>query len=333
MTPAALQKLIRSGSVPDLVFLYGNEKFFIERALRQISDATVPVEARDFNLQTFHARENPIDDILDSVRTLPVFSPRRLVILKDADKLNSAALDTLAGYISDPVPETCFVLVGEKVDRRKKFFQTFEKNGALVEFKGLYENQIPSFVKEQATNYDLSLTEDALALFCRRSGTSLQEIDGELQKLRQYVGTEGGLVDVEDVRAIVSDTRVDSIFDVVNAIGRRDIGDALRLLGRLLDEGIAPLVVLSMLTRHFRQLWMSRELLEEGMGKKDISRRVGVNPYFIDGLVAQARLFNYRQYRRVFELFLATDIALKSTGSNPGAMLEQLLLDISGLES
>jgi DNA polymerase-3 subunit delta len=333
MTPAELQKSIKSNNLPELVYLFGTEKFFLDRSLRQITDAVVPEDARDFNLQIFYAKESSIDAVVDSVRTLPVFSPRRLVIVKDADKLSAADLDSLATYIDDPVPETCLVFAGEKIDRRKKFFQAFKKKGALVEFKGLYENQIPSFVKEQASASGCNFTEDALALFCRRSGTSLQEIDGELQKLFQYIGQDKNLVDVEDVEAIVSDTRVDSIFDMVNAIGRREAGEALRLLGRLLDEGIAPLMVLSMLTRHFRQLWMSRELIDEGVGRSDISRRIGVNPYFVDGLLSQAKLFNHKQYRRSFEIFLATDIALKSTGSNPGAMLEELLLEISGLEA
>ncbi len=332
MTPAELQKSIKSNNLPELVYLFGPEKFFLDRSVRQITDAVVPEDARDFNLQIFYAKESQIDAVVDSVRTLPVFSPRRLVLVKDADKLSAADLDSLATYIEDPVPETCLVFVGEKIDRRKKFFQSFKKKGALVEFKGLYENQIPSVVKDQAAASGYNFTEDAMALFCRRSGTSLQEIDGELQKLFQYVGQDKKLVDVEDVDAIVSDTRVDSIFDMVNAIGRREAGEALRLLGRLLDEGIAPLVVLSMLTRHFRQLWMSRELIDEGVGRTDISRRISVNPYFIDGLLSQAKLFNQKQYRRSFEIFLATDIALKSTGSNPGAMLEELLLEISGFE-
>jgi len=333
MTPADLQKAIRTNEIPELLYLFGSERFFLERALQQLTDAVVQPDARDFNMQVCHGRETGIESILDSVRTLPVFAPRRLVIIKDADKLTASDLDALTGYIEEPVPESCLVLIGEKVDRRKKFFLSFQKKGFLVEFKGLYENQIPSFVREQATAAGFKFTEDAMALFCRRSGTSLQEIDGEMQKLFQYIGNDRRLVDVADVEAIVSDTRVDSIFDMVNAIGRRSAGEALRLLGRLLGEGIAPLVVLSMLTRHFRQLWMTRELLDNNNGRQDISKRVGVNPYFIDGLISQARLFNHRQYRRSFELFLATDIALKSTGSNPAAMLEELLLEISGMDS
>lgn len=329
MTPNELNDAIRNNRLPSLVYLYGAERYFVDRSVQLITDHVVPVEARDFNLQLFTARDNSVDEILDSVRTLPVFTDLRLVIVRDADKLNAADLEALTGYVSEPVPETKLVFVGEKVDKRKKFFQQFQKTGALVEFKGLYENQIPAFVRDQAKAAGYQFTEDAMALFCRRSGTSLQEVVGELEKLFHYIG-DRSLVDADDVKAVVSDTRVDSIFDLTNAIGARNTAEALRLLGRLLNDGTAPLLALNMLTRHFRQLWMTRELLDEGQGRKDISRRIGVNPYFIDGLIKQARYFEARHFRFVFEKLLAADLALKSTGNKPDVVLEQLLLEIAG---
>lgn len=330
MTPAELGKSIRANKVPSLVYLYGSESFFIEQAVTAIV-ATIPADAHDFNLQICHARDIGADVLVDTLRTFPVFAERRLVVVRSADKLNAADLETLLPYVEDPVPESILCLVGEKVDRRKKFFQQFQKKGALVEYKRLYENQLPAFVRDYAAERNFRFTEEGMALFSRRSGSSLQEVVGELDKLFQYVGAEATVIDVEDVRQIVSDTRADSIFDMTNAIGRREIGEALRLLGRLLADGIVPLVILAMLTRHFRQLWMARELLDEGVGRADLSRRIGVNPYFIDGLMAQARLFQRRQFQRIFELLLATDLALKSSGNSPAALLEQLLLEIARL--
>jgi len=330
MTPAELGKSLRANQVPPLVYLYGSEQFFIDQAVTGMI-ATIPADARDFNLQVCHAREVAVETLVDALRTFPVFADRRLVVIRSADKLNAADLDVLLSYVENPVPESTLCLVGEKIDRRKKFFQVFQKRGALVEYKRLYENQLPAFVRDYAAERNYRFTEDAMALFSRRCGASLQEVVGELDKLFQYVGTDTGVIDVEDVRQIVSDTRADSIFDMTNAVGRREVGEALRLLGRLLADGIVPLVILSMLTRHFRQLWMARELLDDGVGRADLSRRIGINPYFVDGLMAQARLFNRRQFQRLFELLLTTDLALKSSGGSPAALLEQLLLEIARL--
>ncbi len=329
MTPAELSKRIRNQSVPPLLLLYGPEPYLLNRLLQQLLDATVPEEDRDFNLQIFHARETTPDEIIDNAMTLPVFAQRRAVVVRDVDKFKAADFDAFLPYINDPVPETCLILVAEKIDRRKKFFQTIQKKGELVEFKKLYDNQIPTFVKEQVVAADFNMTEDAMGEFSRRSGTNLQEIVGELEKLFQYCGDKQ-LIDVEDVRAIVSNTRVDSVFDMTNALGQRKAGEAVSLLRRLFADSIAPLMILSMLTRHFRQLWMARELLDSGSGRAEISRGIGVNPYFVDGIMAQCRLFNRGQYREAFECFLATDLALKSGGGQPEALLEELILKLTG---
>ncbi len=328
MTPAELSKRIRNNSVPSLLLLYGSEPYLLNRTLNQLLAVTVPEEARDFNFQTFYARESTPEQILDNARTFPVFAQRRAVVVREIDKFKAEEHDALLSYVHDPLPETCLVFIAEKIDKRKNFFQAVQKNGELIEFKTLYDNQLPAFVKEQVAAANFRMTEDAAAEFSRRSGTNLQEIVGELEKLFQYVGKKE-IIDVADIRAIVSDTRIDTVFDMTNAIGERKTGEAIRLLRRLLDESLAPLMILSMLTRHFRQLWMTRELLDGGGGRADISRRLAINPYFIDGIMSQSRLFVRSDYRTAFERFMATDLALKSGGGQPDALLELLLIDLT----
>jgi DNA polymerase-3 subunit delta len=328
MTHSELNRAIESGKIPGLLFLYGEETFLRERFVQRLRDAVVPADARDFNYQVFHGRGGQAEEILDHARTFPVFCPRRLILVKEAHELPAAELDSFLAYLRDPAPETVLLFTADKIDGRKKFFQEFKKHGALVEFRRLYDNQIPAFIREQSREAGRAFTEAALALFSRRVGSSLQEVHGELTKLFAYLG-ERTLVDVADVAAVVSDTRADCIFDLTNAVGQGKPGEALRLLGRLLNEGVAPLVVLSMLVRHFRQLWKIRELLDQGVGAKEIPGRVGVNPYFVEGLMAQARRSSPCQYRQAFELFLETDLALKSSGAHPAALLEKLVLEIS----
>jgi len=328
MTPVELERKLSAHDIPSLLFLFGEETFTLERSLRRILDLAVPPDARDFNYDIYHGRESRTETILDTARTFPLFADHRLVLIKGAQNLAAAELEAFVPYLQDPVPETILVFTADKIDKRKKFFQEFKKRGELVEYKKLYDNQIPAFVKSQAREAGWSFTEDALALFCRRTGTNLQEVHGELSKLFAYLG-ERKLADVKDVTAVVSDTRVDSIFDLTNAMGDKNTGEALRLLGRLLAEGIAPLLILSMMVRHFRQLWKTRELLDQGEGKQDLCRRIGINPYFLDGLVKQARQFSSVQYRQAFELFLEVDMALKSSGAHPAVLLERLVQDIA----
>lgn len=329
MTAAELQRLLRDRRFPPLLLLYGEESYLIDGVLRQLRDRVVAPEARDFNLEIFSARDCRAATVLDAARTFPVFSSHRLVIVRDLQQWSAAELDACLTYLTDPAPETVLVLCAEKIDGRRKFFQEFKKRGAQVEFKPLREHQLPAFVTDLAREAGFSFTEEALALFCRRVGCNLYEVDGELAKLRNFLG-EVTVADVSEVRAVVSDGRIDNIFELTEALGRQDAARALPLLRRLLADGVAPLVILSMITRHFRQLWMARELLTDRHSRQEMAARIGIHPFFLDGLLQQAREFPADRFRPLFELLLATDLGLKSSGPEPAALLEGLVLHLGG---
>ena len=325
-----LQNMIQAGSLPGLILLYGQEAYFIEQGLKAIRDAVVLPENRDFNLTQFHGRDFKPIDIVEEARTFPVFSDRRLVILKNVHEASAEQLDGLLAYIEDPVPETVLLLTAEKIDARRKVYQLLKKTGTVIEFKKIYENQLPSFVRELAKSNNVTLTGGALELFCKRVGTNLVEVQGELEKLIGYLG-ERDLAEENDVAAIVSDTRIESVFDLTDALGQGDSSTALKLLDRLLAEGQAPLMVLAMMTRHFRQMWKIRELIAQKVPQSDFPKKVGVSPYFLKGLMQQANRFNSQHYRQIFNQFLTTDLALKSSGAEPKMSLEMLVLEIASL--
>jgi DNA polymerase-3 subunit delta len=330
MSLKELQNILQAGTVPGLILLYGQESFFVEKGMLAVRDAVVTPENRDFNLTQFYGKDFVPNDVVEQARTFPVFGERRLVMIKNIHESRAEQLETLLDYVEDPVPETVLLLTAEKIDARRKIFQLFKKNGVSIEFKKIYENQLPSFVRDLAKSSNLSLTAGALKLFCKRVGTNLAEVQGEMEKLVGYLG-ERDLADEADVAAIVSDTRIESIFDLTDAMGRGDRSTALSLLDRLLAEGQAPLMILAMMTRHFRQMWKISELVSQKVPQSELPRRVGASPYFLKGLMQQATRFDHRQYRQVFNRFLETDLALKSSGGEPRMQLEQLLLEIADM--
>ena len=330
MSLRELQNIIQAGSLPSLILLYGQESYFIDEGLQAIRNAVVRPEDRDFNLTQFQGRDFKPIDVVEQARTFPIFSERRLVIVKNVHEASADQLEGLLSYLEDPVPETVLLLTAEKIDARRKFFQLLKKTGKVIEFKKIYENQLPSFVRDLAKSFNVTLTGGALKLFCKRVGTNLVEVQGELEKLVGYLG-DRDLAEESDVAAIVSDTRIESVFDLTDALGRGDSSTALILLDRLLAEGQAPLMVLAMMTRHFRQMWKISELTAQKVPQNELPRRVGASPYFLKGLMQQASRFESRHYRYVFSQFLATDLALKSSGGEPKMHLEQLVLEIAAL--
>ena len=323
---ALLASLKREGA-PPLILLYGEERYHRDKVLEQIIDATVPPSARDFNLTTLHGKELNGQKLIEEIQTFPVFSDRRMVVVKEAHLVPAGELEKLETILPEPVADAVVVFVADKVDKRRRFFQQLQKTGVLVEFKPLYDNQIPAFVRELLAADGLRMTEAAMVAFCRRSGTNLQEIASELQKLKAFVG-ELELIDLAEVEQVVSKSRHQSVFDLTDALGEKNAGMALRVLRELLADGESSIGVLSMLARHFRQLWKISDLLDRGISRKEIPRAVGVNPYFVNGLMRQAGNFSAQEYRTMFRSFVDADLALKSSGAHPAAILEGVALNL-----
>ncbi|SHI71731.1 DNA polymerase III, delta subunit [Malonomonas rubra DSM 5091] len=325
MTANELFRDLNAGEVPALLFLYGKEPFLLQRAVRKVRKAVLLAEKDDFNDNQFFGKEATAVTIIDAAQTLPVFASHRLVTIKDAHLLPASEMDGLLSYLKNPVPETCLLLVADKIDSRRKFFQQFKKSGTLIEFKPLTERELPGHIRSFLDERDYRISADALELFCSMVGDSLHEVHGELEKLLIYLG-ERTLVDVSDVQAVVSKSRSENIFELGNAVGRGDVARALSLAKQLTDGGEAPLKILSLLVRHFRQLWKVRELQVQNCSPRDIAGTAGVPFFVVQPMIAQGKRFSRVDFRRAYELFLETDLAMKSSGADAEALLESLLL-------
>jgi DNA polymerase-3 subunit delta len=324
--PEELDASLKRGEISPLYYFYGDEPYLMERSIEHLLDRIVDPSGRDFNLNIFYATESRVEDIVDTAQTLPMFAEWRVVLVRRGNALSQGSLDHLLSYLQNPSPSTCLIIQGEKIDQRKRFFAEFKKNGVLVECKRPYENQLGGIVRLEAAAHGKKIDPAAAEMLVHLIGNNLQELASELEKLSIYTG-QRAIIGLEDVRNVVSDTRVDSVFELVNALGERGLTTAIRRLQTILRDGEPPLMLMAMIARHFRQLWQVRELIDRKKSDSEIGREMGINPYFLKGVLKQARNFSVNDYRRLFEQFLAADVSLKS-GSRPAVVLGELTMKI-----
>jgi DNA polymerase-3 subunit delta len=322
-------KAIDRGDIRPLYYLYGDETYLAERAAKRLLARLVPEDMRDFNLNVYYGNESACEEIAASAQTLPMFAEWRVVLVKNADKLSAASLEALTPYAQDPSPSTCLIFQGEKIDQRKKFFSEFKKKGELVEFRRLYENQLIPFLRGEAENLGKKLQPATAEMLLYLSGNNLQELVSQIEKTALYVGKRD-TIEVADVKTVVSDTRVDSVFELANSLGEKNLGKALRNLHTLLSDGEAPLLILAVLSRHFRQIWKVRELLEKKTQPQEIGKMAGINPYFLQGIIRQAKNYAVPQLKAIFGKFFELDLALKSGGGKPALLMERFVMEVCG---
>jgi DNA polymerase III subunit delta len=310
-----------------LILYYGEEDYLIREALDELVEKSLEGAIRDFNYDVFYSQVDDTMRVRDAVETLPMMAQRRVVVLKECQHLRAKDYEVLMPVIETPVESTVFVLVATHIDQRLKFFKKFNENGKLIKMTRPYENQIPVWVDKIATKNKLKLTPEANELVQRMVGTNLVDIDNELKKLGQFLGSKT-VADVEDVKAVVSTLRTDTVFQLANAIGANDRSMALTCLANLLEHGESPLGILALVNRHIRILTHVRDGLNEGMSYGQLSSKVGVPSFFMKQYVEQGQKWTESKIRQTYQALTTTDRALKSSPLTPHIWLENLVLNI-----
>jgi DNA polymerase-3 subunit delta len=326
MTPQELETSIRNGRLPALCYLYGEESFLIERATRLLLEKAIDPTLRDFNFNLFFGNESRGIDIVDAAQTLPMFADRRAVLVKRAEQLKAEALEALLEYVRAPASGTCLIFNGVRIDQRKKFFQELKKQGALVEYKRLYENKLSGFILGEAKALGKPMEPAAAELLSFLIGNNLQELSSQIEKLLLYAGSRPRITP-DDVRDVASSSKAFTVFELARFLGVKDLANALKSLDTLFRNGEEVPMMLGALARHFRQLWRVREMLDRRAPQADIGREVGINSYFLGEYLQQARNFPRSELRSIFGELYRCDVASKS-GGHPYTLMHGLVTGI-----
>jgi DNA polymerase III subunit delta len=326
MTAQEFETSLQKGTIPHLCYLFGEESFLIERAVKMLLDRAIDPSLKDFNYNVFYGNESKGIDIVDAAQTLPMFADRRAVLVKRAEALKAEALDILLPYIQNPAASTCLIFTGAKIDQRKKFFLELKKQGALVEFKCLYDNKLGGFIQSETALLGRKIEPAAAEMLSFLIGNNLQELSTQIEKLVVYAGERLRLT-VDDVRAVASSTKAFTVFELARYLGVRDLQNALRCLDTLFRNGEETFQIIGALARHFRQLWRVREMLDRKAPQADISKETGINPYFLGEMMKQAKNFGRNELRRLFEELYRCDVASK-TGGHPYTLMHGLTVGI-----
>lgn len=305
--------------------LVGEEDLLVEQALAALLDALIPSGERDLNLDILRADESPIADVITRVDTLPFFGARRVVVVRDADRWNAGDQERLAAYLDLGPPPSVLILTATALDRRRKLFTAVKKAGEVREFSRLRTYQLGPWLVSRAKLEGRTLDRHAADALVAMVGSGLRQLSLELDKVIAFAGGRTRITR-DDVEAAASRLAETTIFTLVDAVGERRTDRALRYLVDILAEE-APPYVLFMIARQFRLLLRARTLQGQRRDPAALQRALGVPPFLVDRVLAQARNFSLDAFPGIFARLQEADRAIKSTGHEELA-LETLIVEL-----
>jgi len=319
---------LSADNVADVYLLHGKERFFINELVRALKSIVVTGPMADFNFVRLQAGTVSADEIVTRAREIPMLASRRLLLIDDGHKLNKKDLETLDPYLADPSPETCLVLVADKLDMRRGPLSRAAKRGQVLKTEPLKDRDLPSFLRWRAKVRGIAFNPGALRELAAAVGPDCSALDDAIERLGLFVGPSREVTE-NDVAEVVTSVREHSIFELVDAIGNGKSGSAMTLLVGLLARREEPLRINAMVARHFRMLLGARIELHRGTAEHEMASSLGVPPFVARKLATQARRFRGADLERSLARLARADLELKSARRPASLVVEQAVLDLS----
>jgi DNA polymerase-3 subunit delta len=168
------------------------------------------------------------------------------------------------------------------------------------------------------------ITEPTLNLLLERTGTDMENISKELEKLLSY--TQGReVITSQDVMEICTVQTTSQIFEMIRAIAEKRQKQALDLYYDLLALKEPPMRILFLIGRQFNQLLLVKSLAARGYDKAAIASKAQIAPFVAGRCMTQARGFTMEQLEAAVRDCVEAEEAVK-TGQMDDVMSVELLI-------
>lgn len=340
MTAAALLNDLKSRKFKPVYLFHGEEPYYIDVFSDYIEANLLSEGEKGFNQTVLYGRDTDIITVLNAAKRFPMMSEYQLVLIKEAQDMkwgkeseDKKAGDPFLAYLEKPLASTILVFCYKhgKFDKRKKTYKAIEKNGVVFESATIYDNKVPAWVEDFAREKAYRINPKASALIAEYLGNDLSKISNELEKLMLNI-PKGNEITPEDVQNNIGISKEYNVFELQDALAKRDVLKANRIVGYFASNPKAnPIqLVLGALNTWFTKILKYHYIADKS--PQNLARELGVNPYFVKDYDQAAKAFNITRTFEIISFLREYDLKTKgvdSTGNTvEGDLLKELVFKI-----
>lgn len=328
--------------------LHGEDELSRTEQLYQLRAKMGDSQFADLNTAKFDAKVS-LGEIKHACDAVPFLADKRLIIVEgmlarfdprrakgedageDApEESNTDLAKQLKEYLTH-LPESARLVFVESKSLAKNnpiLKQAEGDKGAFVkEYSAPDVKNLPRWIQTRVKSKNAEIDPGAVSELAAHIGNDLRLLDNEIEKLITYRGNAP--IRAEDVRMLVASVSEANIFDLVDAIGRRETNKALKLLHAHINQNAAPQYLLTMIVRQFRLLLQMRDLAARGVPLAAAREQLHMHPFVAEKTWNQALNFSLPQLETIYQRLLDTDLAMKTSRSELVVALDVLIVELT----
>jgi len=294
----------------DSVYLLsGEENFLKDEFIKGVKNRLLDKSHIKLNFTSFSAKDSGIEDILIVSKTLPLLGKKRVVVIRNVDKLSERGKASLLSFVKKPAETTCLILESRKPYTANEFLKSLSRHAILIKAQPLKYGALDRWIKQRASTFKKVITNDAVGLLKELAGDNLELLSREIEKIISFIEKKNQIT-AEDVEEVVGRSIKEDVFILVDYISAKDASKALLLCKRLLEQGKKAHEIIGLIGWYFRKILLAK-VVPAQRGRKE-SFKLPNN-------------FRANELRGKLKLLFDADRALKTGSSKPEFILDVLI--------
>lgn len=321
-SPNPVPLLRRDGVNTDpCTFLFvGKEKYLKERAISELRFRSLDSSSSELDYKVLHGSDTSADEIINSGTTIPFFSSKRLVVVKDFDKLPKEDVSKVADYIKNPNRHTCLVIDSDDASIMERF-PSIVRHAKVIRFTPLSDHELSNWIKKYLSIQGKTIEDDALDMLKESKGADLMGLSRELDKLVTFIDKRKSVID-DDVENLVGKSVVASAFDIASAIGNKNTSKAISIVHELTSSGKKPYEIIGILSWFFKRVLKAKLLLDAGDTESSVSQKLRINRRSAEEFFTHVHSFSYQALESRMNILLDADLKIKRPRYNTSLVVE-----------
>ncbi len=313
-----LDDLIRNGSYPRSVMLYGESHFLIDHYLRILS--SLP----DANLLSLYHDEYDFNSAKVHLSQGSLFGGQNVLVIKNEKKVPKKDLDTLLELVQKN-PDNIFIYAYYGSDMKTSAKSFTKKSGGIeVRLFAPFANEAKSLILQEAQRLGIQLDSYAAAHLIESQNGELALAFNELGKL-QILGRPISTKDIDALVYGVAEVKIDQFIN--HLLAKKDFKSDLQ---HILESGEDEIRIITAISSYMTQLYLFYAHIKIH-GIADSAAILGYKlPRNIEQERAQQSIrFKQEQYSSILNLLLDNELKMKSSGAmDKNALLLSTLIKL-----
>lgn len=318
----------------NLYLIIAPDSFLRKTAVNYLSKALLAKEPQpELCLKYLEGSRSEPDSLSGELDAFSLFSKKQVTVIENAEKLPKSSMKMLENYFSQTNPTTYLIISAESVNRSTNFYKNAEKVGIVLELAEPKPADKEIILLEWANAKVLSAGKQIDAQACqhlvKQSEGDAAFLNMELEKLFCYLG-ERNKITLQDISAVCATVNLETIWQLGDAIFRRDGAAALRISKALLQSGTAFLALLRQIRNQMQTDFQVCSLLINGQGASEIGKLFPyMKGYILDRHIQAAQSYGINGFRQGMKQIDAYELLAKNSDLDHELLIELLIAKLT----